>query len=49
MFMKSFFFTATTAANGSVIKLFSEIYCDFIEMEKKTTLWDFKGFFNALH
>lgn len=44
MFMKSFFFTATATANGSVIKLFIEIYYDFIEMEKRQCFETLKDF-----
>lgn len=44
MFMKSFFFIATATANGSVIKLFIEIYYDFIEMEKRQCFETLKDF-----
>lgn len=44
LFMKSFFFTSTTTANGSVIKLFTEIYCDFIETEKEQCFETSKDF-----
>lgn len=44
MFIKSFFFIATAAANGSVIKPFIEIYYDFIEMEKRQCFETLKNF-----
>lgn len=44
MFIKSFFFTAAATANGSVIKLFIEIYYDFIEMEKRQCFETLKNF-----
>lgn len=44
MFLKSLFFKSTATANGSVIKLFIEIYYDLIEMEKRQCFEILKNF-----